>query len=139
MVVQGQSSADGLTGKAHSVWFVLVRPDAAKVEPDEALKDKQYCGTRCTLAHQPIGKIRFEYAKSLFHSRDFDPAERFLRTMIRTVNCDWRRIYTSYHVLSLIVQKDLGAGNSKARNLNAKTLNAHPNFITPRVLREQLQ
>jgi len=136
-VVEGQAAAPDLTGEARAVWFGLVRPEGAGSASGAALEGRPYLGILRSLAHQPLDKIRFEYAKTLFHAGEPARAARILRTVLQTLNCDWRSVYRSCHVLSLIAQA--GGRTAEARRFNAKALKAHPNFFPAKQLRELLR
>jgi len=134
-VVEGQIQAQTLSGEARDAWFGLVRPDGSA--PSDTFADRAYLSILRSLAHQPVDKIRFEYAKTLFHAGEHVQAARILRTVILTMNCDWRSVYRSCHVLSLIAKAE--GRLAEARRFNAKTLKAHPNFFPAKQLQEQLR
>ena len=135
-VVEKNASPEALTGEARAVWFGLVRPEQPYLV-DESLKAKPYFGILRTLAHQPMDKIRLEFAKTLFHQGEHPRARTLALEVVRTPNADWRSVYRSYHVLSLIALREERI--SEARSCNSKALRAHPNFIPALKVKAQLK
>ena len=135
-LVMGEIRADLLEGEAAYIWsnFVLER---IQENNSSIYKDKNYYKILLGLSHQPYDKIRFEYAKSLFKVGKISTAKLVLDDVIGTVNCDWRTVYRSYHLLSLIAYFEKKIEDSIV--FNRKALKTHPNFFPAIDFQKKLQ
>ena len=135
-LVEGKIMEQKLTGDARKVWTQLIRPEKAVTACDEQLTQRPDYIILRSLAHQPKDKIRFEFAKTMFGQGENSKAEMILQELVRTMNCDWRTVYRSFHLLSLIAKFE--GRIIDARRYNEKALKAFPSFFPARNLAAEL-
>lgn len=134
--ITGQLSPQSLSGESLITYRSFLESDESSKFGLESLRIKPYYSILKSFSFQPFDKIRLEKAKSLIHLSQFSIAESLLLEIVRTVNCDWRTVYRSYHLLSLVMLKT--GRFSKARKFNRSALKTHPNFQPALILRDSL-
>ncbi|GEM_PF-1350058 len=98
--------------------------------------DKPYFFIVQTFKHAPEQKIAFEAAKTFFHKGLPEQSRAILEPLVKTVNLDWRTVYRSYHLLSLIFMRTGQKG--KAREYNVLCLKTYGNYVPAQELKKRL-
>ncbi len=135
-VVCGDELPQNLTGEAREIWFEIIRCEKTQ-QINQILANKPYFAIVKSFIHQPLDKIRFEFAKTLFKQGEIDRSRRILLDIVRTLNADWRSVYRSYHILSLISISDKKL--RQARSYCSKALKTHPKFSPALALKDSLK
>ena len=106
---------------------LLKKDDSDKQkEYKEYFSSKLYYPVLQTIKYAPNHKIPFEYAKTCFMDGDVAEAKKILEGLCGVVNLDWRVVYKTYHLLSLIALKE--GKNKKSRKYNRNALRTFPSY-----------
>jgi len=57
------------------------------------------------LKFNPEDKLRLEYGKTLFQQKEYEMAITVLKDITQKINADWRSVYRSFYLLSIICKK----------------------------------
>jgi len=92
----------------------------------DKFRDKHRFEIIKNLRFNPIDKISFEYGKILYHQKKYKEAIDVLQNITQKLNADWRSVYRSFYILSLLYSK---LGDRKKSNYYKKLcLSANPAF-----------
>ncbi|MBU1196081.1 MAG: DUF1698 domain-containing protein [Proteobacteria bacterium] len=89
-----------------------------------------------TLKHAFEQKVAFEYAKALYQKECIEDCLSILKKLITVCNLDWRTVYRTYFLLSLIYYDRQEYNNSS--DYLEKSLRAYPNFLLAKNFSEKL-
>lgn len=114
------------------VFFKTKKGQKAGIKLKKRIGKKEYFKIIQTFKHAPYEKICFEYSKTCYHMKKFKEAEEICMNLIKTMNLDWRVVYSTYFLLAKI-NFDLKKF-SKSKKYNLLSLKANPNFTLSKKL-----
>ncbi|OGD63362.1 hypothetical protein A2160_02665 [Candidatus Beckwithbacteria bacterium RBG_13_42_9] len=108
---------------------------AKKIEKEFA--KKKYYSIIKTFKHAPNDKISFEYAKTCYYKGLLKRSEQAAKSIIKTINLDWRTVYKVYYLLALI---SLRANNRiQAKKYNRLSIRAFASYFPALELQSKLR
>lgn len=128
---------ESLPSKARLICVSQIKKDSPEKQKKyhDCFSTETYFPVLETLKYSPDHKVPFEFAKTSFMEGEFTGAREVLENLCKVVNLDWRIVYKTYHLLTLIALKE--EKRKKALKYNSLALQTFPSYYPALDIREK--
>jgi len=111
--------------------------EKAGYELRKKVRSEKYYPIINTFKHAPTQKISFEYAKTCYQKGMLDKAKVVAEELVKTINLDWRTVYSTYYLLAVIYFEM--QNKSKAKFYNDLSIRTNNLYSLSRELKKRLE